>query len=243
MRPNTGRSVANSAFRPGRAVDRQRPLARAQVERLEHPDQPEPVVEVVVRDEDRVELGQPDRAQQLLLGALAAVEQDPVAARAQQDRGQPAARGRHRAGGAGEEEREVHGRPDPRRASVERDQLERDAAVARPSRCPIVWRGARRRSVGEPGLKIAKPSPRPRAAAGASARRRPRRRPGSGGASAPAGPPAGPASWIIAIRAPPASTIRTSGSRACSSAESTLPRTACTGGPSACELLEHRAAP
>ena len=92
----------------GRAVDRQRPLAPAQVERLEHPDQPEPVVEVVVGDEDRVELRQPDRAQQLLLGALAAVEQDAVAAGAQQQRGQAAPRGRDRAGGAGEEEREVH---------------------------------------------------------------------------------------------------------------------------------------
>ena len=66
------------------------------------------MVEVVVRDEDRVELGQPDRAQQLLLGALAAVEQDAVAAGAQQQRGQAAAGGRHGARGAGEEEREVH---------------------------------------------------------------------------------------------------------------------------------------
>ena len=41
-------------------------------------------------DEDRVELRQPDRAQQLMLGPLAAVEQDPLAARAQQDRGQAA---------------------------------------------------------------------------------------------------------------------------------------------------------
>ena len=70
--------------------------------------QPEPVVEVVVGEEDRVELRQPDRAQQLLLGALAAVEQDAVAAGAQQQRGQAAAGGRHGARGAGEEEREVH---------------------------------------------------------------------------------------------------------------------------------------
>ena len=33
-------------------------LAPAQVERLEHPEQPEPVVEVVVGDEHRVDLGQ-----------------------------------------------------------------------------------------------------------------------------------------------------------------------------------------
>ena len=93
----------------GRAVDRQRPLARAQVERLDHPEQPEPVVEMEVRDEDRVDVRQADRAQQLLLGALAAVEQDPLAAGAQQQRGKPAACGGNRSGGAGEEQRQVHG--------------------------------------------------------------------------------------------------------------------------------------
>ena len=67
----------------GRPVEDELALARAQVERLDHPDQAEPVVEVEVGDEDRVELGQPDRAQQLLLGPLAAVEEQPVAARAQ----------------------------------------------------------------------------------------------------------------------------------------------------------------
>ena len=92
----------------GRPVDRQRPLARAQVERLEHPEQAEPVVEMEVRDEHRADVGQPDRAQQLLLGALAAVEEDPLAAGAQQQRGQPAARGGNRSGRAGEEQRQVH---------------------------------------------------------------------------------------------------------------------------------------
>ena len=43
-------------------------------------------------DEDRVDVRQPDAAQQLVLGALAAVEQDPLAARAQQQRGQAAPR-------------------------------------------------------------------------------------------------------------------------------------------------------
>ena len=94
----------------GRAVDGQRRLAVAQLEGLEHPGQPEPVVGVVVGEEDRLHVGQPDRAQQLALGALAAVEEQPVAAAAQQRRGQAAAGGRHRAGGAGEEEREVHAR-------------------------------------------------------------------------------------------------------------------------------------
>ena len=92
----------------GRAVDVQRLLARAKVERLEHPEQAEPVVEVEVREEDGVELGEPDRAQQLLLGALAAVEEDAIAAGAQQQRGQAAPRRGHRAGRAGEEQRDVH---------------------------------------------------------------------------------------------------------------------------------------
>ena len=110
------------------------------------------MVEVVVREEDRVELGQPDRAQQLLLGALAAVEQDAVAAGAQQQRGQAAARGRDGAGGAGEEEREVHAR-----ARLKRVQLEPQAPLLHGGD-PHRVRGRRRRSVGEPGLKIWKPS-------------------------------------------------------------------------------------
>ena len=59
-------------------------------------------------EEDGVELRQADRPQQLLLRPLAAVEQHPVAAGAQQHRGQAPAGGGHRAGRAGEEEREVH---------------------------------------------------------------------------------------------------------------------------------------
>ena len=93
---------------PGRAVDGQRRLAVAQLEGLEHPRQPEPVVGVVVGQEDRLHVGQPDGAQQLALGALAAVEEQPVAAASQQRRREPTAGGRHRASGAGEEEREVH---------------------------------------------------------------------------------------------------------------------------------------
>ncbi len=92
----------------GRAEDVQRPVAVAHVEGLDHPRQPEPVVEVQVGDEDRVQLRQPDRAQQLVLGPLAAVEQDPLAARAQQDRGQAAPRRGNGAGGAGEEQGQVH---------------------------------------------------------------------------------------------------------------------------------------
>ena len=73
--PDHGPQRAQQRVQPGRAVDRQRLLAPAQVERLDHPDQPEPVVEVIVGQEDRVELRQPHGAQQLLLRALSAVEQ------------------------------------------------------------------------------------------------------------------------------------------------------------------------
>jgi hypothetical protein len=66
------------------------------------------VVEVVVREEDRVELRQPDRPQQLLLRPLPAVEQHAVAACAQQERGQAAPRGGHGARGAGEEQGKIH---------------------------------------------------------------------------------------------------------------------------------------
>ena len=53
-------------------------VAVPQGEGLQHARQPQPVVGVEVGDEDGVELGQPDRAQQLALGAFAAVEQQAV---------------------------------------------------------------------------------------------------------------------------------------------------------------------
>ena len=66
------------------------------------------MVGVQVREEDLVEIGQADRAQQLALGALTAVDQDAVASPADQERGQaPALRGQ-RAAGAREEDREFH---------------------------------------------------------------------------------------------------------------------------------------
>ena len=65
---------------------------------------------MVVREEDRADVGQPDGAQQLALRALAAVEEQAVAAAADERRRQPASRRGHRAGGAGEEDGEVHPR-------------------------------------------------------------------------------------------------------------------------------------
>ena len=72
------------------------------------PGQPEPVVGVEVGQEHVVELGQPHRSAQLALRALAAVEQQALAAAAHEQRGHAAPGGGHRAGGAGEEDVEVH---------------------------------------------------------------------------------------------------------------------------------------
>jgi hypothetical protein len=79
-----------------RAVDREWQLAASERERLQHPRQAEVVVGVVVRQEDLVQLDEPDRgAEELSLSAFAAVEEDPVSAAADQRSGQAAARGGH----------------------------------------------------------------------------------------------------------------------------------------------------
>ncbi len=96
-------------YKPARPVHDQRLVAFAQREGLQHSRQPEPVIGVEVGDEHAVHVGQPNRAHELALGAFAAVEQHAVAAAADQDCGQPAARARHRATGTGEEDRQVHG--------------------------------------------------------------------------------------------------------------------------------------
>ena len=68
------------------------------------------MVGVEVREEDLAQLDQADRrAQQLPLRALAAVEQEPLAAAAHEERRRRPLRGRHRAGGAEEDDVEVHG--------------------------------------------------------------------------------------------------------------------------------------
>ena len=134
----------------GRPVDRQRPLARAQVKGLQQPREAKPVVGVEVGQEHLGQLGQPDRLHELALRALAAVEQDAVAAAANEHRRQPTPRGRDRAGGAGEENREVHRRPVCQPMTMSSNVSRPPATVA----LPIVCAGARRRSVGLPGLKI-----------------------------------------------------------------------------------------
>ena len=91
-----------------RARDPKRFLARAQIERLQHAGQPEPMIGVEVGQKDLGQLHQSHRADQLTLGPFAAVEQDPVGAAPHQQRGQAATSSGNRAGGPGEEDREIH---------------------------------------------------------------------------------------------------------------------------------------
>ena len=94
---------------PGRPVDGQRQLAAAEGERLEHERETPEVIRVVVGQEDLLQLGQADRgAQELALGALGAVDQEPLPAPPQQERRWgPLGRG-HRGRSAQENEVEIH---------------------------------------------------------------------------------------------------------------------------------------
>ena len=88
----------------GRAVDRQRHLAPAQREGLQHPRQAEVVVGVEVRQEDVLEVDEADvGAQELALRPLAAVDEQPVAAAADERR-----RGRPLGGGSRARRPEEH---------------------------------------------------------------------------------------------------------------------------------------
>ena len=69
------------------------------------------MVGVEVGQEDLLQLDQPDRADELALGALAAVEQQPVAAAPHERGGQAALGGGRRARGSEEEHVEVHDAP------------------------------------------------------------------------------------------------------------------------------------
>ena len=68
------------------------------------------MIGVEVREEDLLQLDEPDRPHELALRALPAVEQQAVAAAPHERGGQPPPRVRGRAGGADEEHVEVHGR-------------------------------------------------------------------------------------------------------------------------------------
>ena len=79
-----------------RPVDLERQLASPERERLQHSRQAEVVVGVIVRQEDLVQLDEPDRrAKKLPLSAFTAVEEDAVAPTPDQRSSQSATRGGH----------------------------------------------------------------------------------------------------------------------------------------------------
>ncbi len=94
---------------PGRPGDHKGLGPVLHVPGLEQAGQPEVVVGVQVGDEDVIDLDESRRALHLPLRALAAVEEQPVAAAPDQHRGGVAPRRGHRAAGAEKDHVEVHG--------------------------------------------------------------------------------------------------------------------------------------
>src|SRR5205823_9482584 len=126
--PPQGREEVLQAGRP---VDGQRNVPAAERERLQHARQAEVVVGVEMRDEYLAQLDKPDRrAQELPLGALAAVEQQPLAPAPDEQRRRRPLGGRNRAGGAEEDEVEFHAE----------SLVSPDSSNSRPQ--PIVARGS-----------------------------------------------------------------------------------------------------
>jgi hypothetical protein len=95
---------------PRRPVDGQWRVTPAEGECLQHPGQAEVVICVVVRQEDLVQLDEADRgAQELALRAFPAVDEDAVAAAAEQRPRQAAPGGRDRTRGSEKDDVEIHG--------------------------------------------------------------------------------------------------------------------------------------
>lgn len=94
---------------PRRPVHRERQLSPTQRERLQHARQAQVVVGVVVGEEDLAQVDQPDvGAEELALRSLPAVEQQTLAAAADEQARRGAAGGRNGPGRAEEDEIEVH---------------------------------------------------------------------------------------------------------------------------------------
>ena len=191
---------------PARAVDGQRPLAAAQVERLEQARQAEPVVGVEVGQEHLGQLGQPDRAARA--GAGSPRRSRTGSGRRRGAPAPPAARAGRSGSSRRCRRRKPRGPSRPQsvsRAPISSNSPARAARVA----MPIVCCGRAAALGRAPRVEDLKPVRRRARAAGcASARTRPRRRRGTAGAAAPAVRSAGPASWTSPILAPPASTER-----------------------------------
>ena len=112
IRQPADHAVERADQRPqaGWAVDRERRLAGAQRERLQHAGQAQHVIGVEVRDQRQVDVGQAGRrSQHLPLRALPAVDQDPLAATPHEIRGRATLRGRYRTGGSQEQHVQIHG--------------------------------------------------------------------------------------------------------------------------------------
>ena len=232
------RRVARSAARAPRTAARSPAgpytvsgaLALAQAERLEHPRQPEHVVGVEVGEEDLLELDQPDRAHELALGALAAVEQQPVAA-APHER----ARAGRAARWAPSRRCRGRGRRDPWRPILTRARSagqssgtsSNDSGRPRPVASPMVCRGRAAALGGAARVEDLEPVVAPRGAAGASGRT-PRRRRARRSAPQPLEPAAAPGRRRGPSRSAPRPPPRPArpAAAARSSALSTLPWTA-----------------
>ena len=92
-----------------RPVDRERELAAPQGERLQHAGQTEVVVGVVVREQHLAQLDEADSgAQELPLGAFAAIEEESLAAPPQHQARRSPTRCRHRPRGAEKGDLEIH---------------------------------------------------------------------------------------------------------------------------------------
>ena len=103
--------IAEQRYETRRAIDRDRLLAAAEGERLQHPGEAEIVVGVVVGQEHLAQVDESHRRrEQLPLRPFAAVEQESFAPAPDEQRRSAAEGGRHRARRAEEHEVEVHAR-------------------------------------------------------------------------------------------------------------------------------------
>jgi hypothetical protein len=107
--PDHGREQLEDAPETAWPVHHQVALALPERERLQHARQAQHVVGMEMRDEELFELDEPDRLHELPLRALATVEQQPITAAPHERGRQPTPRTGRRAGGAEEEDVEVHG--------------------------------------------------------------------------------------------------------------------------------------
>ena len=99
---------AHEVAQAGRPVDGQRAVAVAQGEGLEQAGDAQPVVQMEVREEQRVEVGEAHRGNELALRALPAVEQDALSPTPNEQRRHPAPTRRHGPRRTGEKHLQIH---------------------------------------------------------------------------------------------------------------------------------------